>query len=192
MQFKLYLEKTNINYSFSSLQFSLPAHLARRIVHWGKTHISENQLFVQDNKFGREDDIHLTVLYGIHAKEPFRIKNLLRSQKPFDIQLDNVSMFTTDDRFDVVKIGVKSPELMALNKKIRENIPYSSKHKTYSPHVTIAYVKKNSCKDLVGKPFADVIPVNSLIFSSKIGTKTKIPLNNSNYLHEAYFGYGLS
>jgi len=193
MSFRLFVEKTSTSYSFSSLQFDLPQFLADKVMDWGQKHIPEKNVFTAENKFGREDNIHLTVLYGIHAQEPHRIVKILRSYPQFNIKLGPISLFTTDERFDVLKIDVKSEDLMKLNKFIRDSIPYSTKHKSYQPHITIAYIKKGTCRDLVGKqPFDQEIEVKNLIFSSKNGSKSKIRLTKSNYLHEAYIGYGLS
>ena len=52
----------------------------------------------------------------------------------------------------MVKLEVESPWLRALHTRLRGSIPNIETHPTYSPHCTIAYVKKGSCDDLEGMP----------------------------------------
>lgn len=166
-------------YSFSSTQVNLPKSLADDIIAWGKTHIPETEIFVDHNdpNFGREDEIHVTVLYGIHSESPFEIKNLLARQKPFQIELGKIGIFT-NDIFDVVKINVKSPELNTLNKKLTNSIEYTSKFKEYQPHITVAYLKKGKGWKYEGNKSFDgkLFTADHIYFSSRNGKKTKIDI----------------
>ena len=98
---------------------------------------------------GREDDIHITVKYGLTQKVSFDdVKNAAAGSGPIDAVLDDVSLFTHED-FDVVKIGIKDcPKLHALNKAISK-LPNEDKFPVYKPHCTIAYVKAGSGKKYV-------------------------------------------
>jgi hypothetical protein len=60
---------------FSSTQFDLSNDLADRVRKFGKSLITEVDL---DSK-GREDDPHITVLYGIHSENPDQVAHVLRS-----------------------------------------------------------------------------------------------------------------
>jgi len=166
-------EKKNTNYDFSSTQVNLPHALANKIIKWGKVHIPDNEL----HELGREDEIHATVLYGIHDSEPDAVKKLLKSIQPINIKLGKISLFS-DDEYDVIKIDVRSPDLHKLNAKLRDSLKYTSSHPIYKPHVTIAYVKKGRGKKYDGlDPFDNnSIKINQIIFSSKDGTKTTISL----------------
>jgi 2'-5' RNA ligase len=170
-----------VKYDYSSVQINLPDHLANKIVEWGKK-IPDNDIFRDPNNpsFGREDEIHVTVLYGIHSKSPRETKSILHNVHPFTVELKNVSLFSDKEKpFDVVKIGVESPDLHKLNTKLKNELDYTSNYNEYIPHVTIAYVKKgkgwkfNGDKSFDGKLFM----AEEILFSPRNGSKTKIALH---------------
>lgn len=169
----------NVKYSFSSVQVNLPDQLAQKIIKWGKDNIPDEDLYKEDNgHLGREDEIHVTVLYGLHSESPIQTKELTSKVPAFPIELTTISLFTTNDLFDVIKIGVDSSDLVALNEKLRKNVQHTNKHGAYQPHITVAYVKKglgwkyNGMAEFDGEIFT----ANHVIFSSRSGTKERIPL----------------
>jgi len=171
-----FLEKKNTNYDFSSTQVNLPSNLSDKILSWGKNNIPDDVLY--DRKgFGREDEIHATVLFGLHDMQPNAVEKILQDAKPIKLELGKISLFSSDE-YDVVKINVKSPDLHRLNTKLKSSLEYTSTHPGYKPHVTIAYVKKGEGKKYDGnKTFdGDDATIDEVIFSSKNGTKTKIRL----------------
>jgi len=178
--FKLWLEMKTRDYS--SVQFNLPDKIAKDIIQWGKDNIPDEDLFKDpdDPTFGRELEIHTTVLYGIHNESPQQTQELTKKQPEFEIELGKVNLFTNNDKFDVVKIEVISGELRKLNQKLRDNVKYTATHPGYKPHVTIAYTKKETAwkhtgeKDFTGEKMT----ADEIIFSSKNGTKTTIPLQS--------------
>jgi len=173
----------NVKYSFSSVQINLPKDLSKKIIAWGKQHIPDEVVFrdPENPSFGRENEIHITVLYGLHSKVSKDTRMIVKDVKPFTIELGKISIFDHSDLFDVVKIEVHSPALHKLNKKLCDNVSYTSKYKTYKPHVTIAYVKHGKGKDYVGKtPFkGETFEANHVVFSSREGSKERIKLNES-------------
>jgi 2'-5' RNA ligase len=177
LNFKQFLlEKHGVSHDFSSTQINLPLNLASKIIKWGKKNIKPEDLFDPQNH-GRENEIHVTVLYGINEESSDQIKSLLENQKPFKLKLGQVSLFKNNDKFDVIKLEVNSPDLIKLNKLLRDNLKVTETH-PYSPHVTIAYVKKNSC-DVLNKNTLfknKAWDADKIIFSSKNGTKTQIKL----------------
>ena len=165
---------------FSSVQVNLPKAISEEIFAWGEINIPDDEIFVDVNNmhYGREDEIHVTILYGIHTESPQLINNLVGHKRPFEIVLGKISVFTNKDAFDVVKIDVISKDLLDLNQKFMEGIPFTNKYTVYHPHVTIAYV----CK---GKGWKhnniDVfdnrkVLVDRITFSSRNGVKTILPL----------------
>lgn len=126
---------------------------------------------------GKEDNPHVTVLYGLHTEDPDEVKELLKDVKPFEIELGKISKFTTSDEHDVLKISVEGKELRNLN-SLCKKLPYTSNYPKYQPHVTLAYVKKGEYDDMVGSSIFEgkKFKVNELVFSSKNESKTKIPL----------------
>ncbi len=168
----------NTKYSFSSTQINLPKDLADSIIKWGKETIPDNEIFKDpsDPSFGREDEIHVTVLYGIHSDSSLESKKLIDREKPFTIELGKIGVFTTNDQFDVVKINVNSPELHSLNKKLVNNLEHTNKFKEYQPHITVAYLKKGKGWKYQGNNVFNgkLFQVDHVYFSSKNGKKTKI------------------
>lgn len=172
-------------YDYSSTQFNLPLDVANKIIKWGKENIPEKILYIDPEKktsYGRETEIHVTVLYGITSDSSLRTRALLKNQKSFEIKLGKISIFDTSDLFDVVKIEVMSPELHKLNQKFCNGLAYENKYSKYIPHVTIAYVKHGEGKKYNGlTPFQGIkINVDNVLFSPKSRTgKEKITFNES-------------
>jgi 2'-5' RNA ligase len=80
--------------------------------------------------------------------------------------------------YDVVKIDVESQALRDLNAAISQAFEVTDTYPEYHPHVTIAYVKKGMGRAHIGEDdFAGLdVPIDRLIFSSKMGRQTIIPL----------------
>lgn len=172
------VEQQNATYKYSSTQVNLPEPLATKIMNWGKKIPNSELSFDTDGTGGREDEIHVTVLYGLHASEPDEVKEVLEKMNTFPITLGKTSVFTNSDKFDVVKISVESPGLIAANKKLSE-LPHTSKW-DYVPHITVAYLKKGKGwqyggKDVfLGKKFT----AKEIVFSSRGSNKTAIELRS--------------
>jgi 2'-5' RNA ligase len=168
----------NVSYDFSSVHIDLPKSLADEIMAWGKKHIHDNDIFVSqsDPNFGREDEIHATVLYGIHSDKSDQVRELVKDEKPLSVKLDKIEVFDNPPNFDVVVIKVVSEDMNRLNTLFSQKIKHTNKYKEFRPHVTVAYVKKGKgykhkkVKDWIGREFK----ANYLVFSSTKGTKEKI------------------
>lgn len=180
MSFKQFLVNEVKKYDYSSVLIELPEQLTDNIISWGFDHISNESLFFDpnDHNFGREDDIHITLIYGIHAENPKEVKPLLREENAFKCKLGEISLFTKNDKFDVLVINVECEDLHKLNKKMQLFLDVTQSHIEFKPHVTIAYLKKNEGNKFLGdKTFnGEVFDVKQLKFSSKNGRKTEIAL----------------
>lgn len=181
LQFRRYIaEMRKTNYEFSSTQANLPKQLADRIIKWGKSNIPNKDIFRDpaDPSFGRETEMHVTILYGLHDSHPDEIEEFIEFQEPFEVELGVVSLFTSHDKFDVVKLEASGSGLFKLNKLLRNNFNYTNKFPEYKPHVTIAYIKKDLGNELVkddtfkGQSFL----VDKVKFSSKNGSSRMMPL----------------
>jgi len=173
----LLLEKKGEKHSYSCVLALFGKKDAQHVLDWSKIHVKDSNLHIaQDGGMGREDEIHVTVLYGLHTNESLEVENLLKDIKGFSINLGKISKFTSED-YDVLKIEIDAPYLHELNKKLK-NLDYTSKFKEYVPHCTIAYVKKGSCDHLLGSKhfFGRKVEINSLTFSPAKGKKSKIIL----------------
>jgi hypothetical protein len=173
MDFRQFLAENAHDYS--STQINLPLRLADEIQAWGLKHIPEPVVYKEDGH-GRGVETHVTVLYGLHSSTPDEIIRLLKNEKPFQLELGEISMFK-GHKYDVVKIEVESDKLHELHEKIRDNTKNTQTFPDYHPHVTISYVKKDKYKvrdknHFVGKKFT----AQEILFSSKLERKTKIPL----------------
>lgn len=173
-------EASRTEHSFSATMVNLPPNLVKRIVAWGRRNVSARDVFHSqtDKSFGRETHPHITVLYGIHTEKAGRIRRALEGQKPFAVKLGKMSVFTTNDKFDVLKIEVKSTDLVRLNSLLKDSLYVTQTHPEYSPHVTIAYLEKghgekwNGDKTFDGEEFE----ISSIVFSSWKGAKSSIRL----------------
>ena len=169
-------------YPYSSVQINLPSILADQVMRWGRDMVQEKDIYCPPNDLihGREDEVHITLLYGVHAHSHEEVQSVLSGQNPFEVRLGHISVFTTNEEFDVIKIEALSSSLFYLNHLLRTNLPNTSNYSVYKPHVTIAYVKKGTdYKNLIGDDyFKEWKWTNStVIFSSKNGQKTPIRLN---------------
>jgi hypothetical protein len=132
-----------------------------------------------DEEYGREEDAHITVLYGLtRLPELFKIMRHLRETVPFDVELGAVSRFDNRPEYDVIKVDVASPGLVELNGWLRENCTNECTYPKYSPHMTLAYVLKGSMSSgLFDNPYlGKKIRIESLEFSHRDGTKIRMPL----------------
>lgn len=102
--------------------------------------------------YGKEENPHVTVMYGLSPVEETRVKELLtKVPKKIMAELGQISKFSNADvPYDVLKIEVKSPHLNKIHEMIRKNFDNNYKWPQYNPHVTLAYVKKGTCNEYVG------------------------------------------
>jgi 2'-5' RNA ligase len=91
----------------------------------------------------------------------------IKGSKPVYAELDEVDVFP-NDKFDVVVIKVKSPDLNDLNEKLQDSLEFTNKYKKYKPHVTLAYVKKDRGWKYHGEEVwkGKKFKANYLVFSS--------------------------
>ena len=167
----------NSKYDFSSIHVDVPEPLAKELEEWGKNTILDDDIFIgkEDRKLGREDEIHVTILYGLHSESPQESKKFIEGIGPITGKLGKAKIFPKIE-FDVLVIEVISDDFSKLNDKLRKNVKYSNQYTEYKPHVTIAYIKKNRAwrysgnRKWKGKKFT----CDYVVFSSTNGIKTKI------------------
>ncbi len=174
--------KKKKSYDFSSLLYIFPEKIANKIYKWGLSKVPDEVLFrdPEDPTFGREDEVHCTVIYGIHDKRSVETRKILKSVKPFEIKLGKITAFTAPEKFDVLKIDVVGSELHKLHDHLRDNLEVTESFPEYKPHVTIAYLMKGESSKYVGSDqFKDLaMKVDKLVFSSSAGVKTPILITN--------------
>ena len=181
--FKQFLiEKYQEKHDHSSAQVLLPKNLAMKILDWGDNKVPDDIVYNDpDNPaFGREDEPHVTILHGLFESDPENIKELVQNFKSFNVKLGKMSLFTSNEKFDVLKIDVHSEGLNGLNSKLKNNLETTRQYPQYVPHITIAYVNKKSSDEFVGNKVFEgqQFHVDEIVFSSKNGEKTKIRISN--------------
>lgn len=179
MSFKQFLTERRNKYDYSSLMLELPEYLSDNIISWGYDYVPNEDLFLdpEDPTFGREDDIHITLIYGLHTISSKEVSRQIQ-EKSFDVELGEMGLFTKSTKFDVLIINAECNMLHKLHNKIQSSLEVTKSHPLYVPHVTIAYLKKGAGSKFIGnKDFKDEkFKVDKLIFSSKTGVKTPIKL----------------
>lgn len=161
-------------YDFSSVQVEFPDEISEELIKWGHDNIPES--FLAEDGF--EEDKHVTIKYGLHIIDFTEIRELFKDEKPIKMVLGKMSLFTSSDDFDVVKIDIKSPDLHRLNKVISKNFEVTDTHPKYIPHCTIAYVKKGAGDAYDGNETFEGREVisDTILFSGKDNRKTVFKL----------------
>lgn len=168
------------DHSYSCLMADVPEELTQKLLKWNKQHIPESVLYTEEEGHGREEIPHVTIKWGLLDDKPSKaLKAILSETKPFTATIGEVSLFE-NEKFDVVKLTIKSDGLHKLHKRIKEEIPNEDTYPTYKPHLTLAYVKKGEGKRFVGKrPLRgeeSTFEIKQLTFGSKDDTKKKLSL----------------
>jgi 2'-5' RNA ligase len=144
--------------------------------------ISPDDVYTEDgdSSYGLEDEPHTTLLFGFHgdvdASDVLHVCNKFEYPK---LELHNASCFN-NDKYDVLKFDVNSPELHKVNAKLKSQFAkkYTSNFPDYHPHGTIAYIKKGK-----GQHYADLFKNESylvtpkkLVYSMPSGDKQEVEL----------------
>jgi len=172
----LVLEKFGVKHKFSCVMADISKSDADQVMKWSKKHIPEDVLHKEDG-MGREDEIHVTALYGLHSSEIEPVKKIVDKFSAFELTLGKISKFDSNPDYDVIKIEITGDQIHKLNKALK-TMDYTNSFKEFIPHCTIAYVKKGKCdhllknKDFLGKK----VLINSITFSPVEGKKRKITL----------------
>lgn len=160
---------------FASTQVQLPQDLADAVLDLSAS-IPDGDLWEPEG--GREDDLHVTVRYGLVDPNPGKLRAVLAGRASVPVTLGRTGFFEASD-YDVVWVGVDSPGLVALSKLILNQMEcVSSDHGEYLPHVTIAYVRKGrgaayaGSAALEGRSFV----ARFVTLSQVDGTRTEAPL----------------
>jgi DNA topoisomerase IB/2'-5' RNA ligase len=124
-------------HDYCSTQFNLPHVIALKVM--GEADRIKDEDLAEK---GREDDPHITVLYGIHddsCRE--KLGEMLKSIRPIDAKIKHTDVFEKDD-CDVVVALVYSPDLHLLRQKVEAICENTQTYPDYVPHITLAYVQK--------------------------------------------------
>lgn len=161
------------SYSYASTQVQLPRHIASQLFAYGRS-IPDSDLAAD----GRETDAHVTVRYGLLDSDPEKLLSVLAGKGAAELTFGPSRVFATDD-YDVVVIGINSPDLAALHTAISTAIPCrENDYDTYVPHATVAYVKPGRGARYAGWTGmnGETFTADSLMLCDTDGRKTEFSL----------------
>ena len=156
----------------------LMLELSNEIIKGLQDRISTEDLYTAEDGHGLETDAHCTVLYGLHTKNDKVIGKLLSMQplENVELEIEEASLFT-NEKYDVLKFSVKSKHLRALN-NLFKILPHTNSYTTYSPHITVAYLKPGKGSKYVGiKPGVSKTTSSRFCFSTPEKVKTYFDLS---------------
>ena len=130
------------------LMAMVPPEASDSLKAWGNFVVSQDMLAGD----GLEDEPHITALYGFDAGFDASQLSSLLSLKPFHVELKQLSRFTGNPDYDVLKFDAISPELESLNGRLANAFSgeITLSKWDYHPHLTVAYVRPGACKHLDG------------------------------------------
>jgi 2'-5' RNA ligase len=132
-------------YKYSSTQCTLSSDDASSFLEYVSA-IDENHLYHAaegEDKYGREDEPHVTILYGIKGNEAAPIELSTQGCGPIKVKLGAISAFVNDDKeYDVLKVDVESDDLRRLHALLRASTDNDYEWDNYHPHLTLAYLRK--------------------------------------------------
>ncbi len=166
-------------HKFSSTQLQLPPELAEAVKAFSREHIAEEDLAEK----GYEDDVHITVLYGLHTGDADDVRRVVNGFGPVQVRWGGISVFETDDG-DCIVLDVLPGGINILNSRLRESLEYTSKFLEYKPHLTLAYVKPGEGEKYVqlldGRlPLEKYVNFDSLVFGAANGERVTIGLTGN-------------
>lgn len=134
------------------------------------------------HEYGRETTPHVTVLYGLAPSEEAKAKQMLaKIPKGISATLGKISKFSSNDKpYDVLKVEVSSSGLTKIHQFLRKHCKNNWEWPSYSPHMTLAYVKKGTCENFVGDArfSGKSFTFDSFVYNNGVsGHKEKIAMN---------------
>lgn len=149
------------------------------IVNWTTENIPKEDLAV----LGIEHMPHVTIRYGFKpGTDVEKLREFLAKQPPVRFTLKDVARFegVENGTSDCVIVEVESPDLARLRAEVETEFSGSleeSSYREYKPHLTLAYVKLGTCKDIVGHAWfsGGTYLIKQLTFSTP-GAKEKLVL----------------
>lgn len=173
----------DVEHNHSSTQVNLADDIVDKIHHYSMK-IPEEDLYIEedDDSYGREQEPHITVRYGMDTVDPEDLTEAFRDFGPVMFKLGLVSIFETKE-YDVIKIDVQSEDLHELNRRVGEVVELPGEtYPDYKPHVTVAYVKSGLGKDYKGSDEFEETKdwVTSVILMTRNGKKYEMSLGESN------------
>lgn len=173
---RILLEKKGDTHSYGCAMLKLEVPKTE----WDKLQsmIDDDDIYTEeeDRSYGREDEPHITLLYGLHNDIPDEdIEEVSKKMSNCLVNLKKISIFE-NEKFDVLKFDIiddSKKELAKMNKEYAK-FPHTTDYPDYHPHCTIAYLKagtgKKYCKTL-SKDNMITIESDEVMYSKADGSK---------------------
>lgn len=164
-------------YDYACALLEIEGPLRKRVIEWAKTKVPDEDIYTDDLIKGREDEPHITVKWGLEAGSKQKVAKVVKAFGPVEAKLGQTKIFDSPPKYDVVVAEVDSDDIRRLNALIRKNIKNTTTY-PFTPHMTLAYVKKGSGKKYAGrKDFeGEKLTFKSLHYASKNGKKIPVSL----------------
>lgn len=129
---------------------------------------------------GIQKNPHLTLLYGLHDDVSLeQVKSVFENfDGDINIEVNGVGIFESD-KFDVVKFNVNPQGSLQYLFEELSKLPNSNQFPEYSPHITIAYVKKGMGKKYIKDDYKYTVKnVDKITYSTAKGEKHHFNYSN--------------
>ena len=136
--------------------------------------IDEKHLYKPEDGYGRENEPHVTVKYGLHENDHDIVFQTLGKLPPVPIKFKKKVSLFENEKFDVVKLNISGSELRALNKRVSTVFECTDTYPNYQPHATVAYVQPgfgNKYLDLAADFMGEEFEITRLCFSDENSDK---------------------
>ena len=179
--------------SFGCLMAMLSPDLSSQFIEWAFDNIDPELVIYKDGVLEYEYMPHITIACGFHDNVNHEgVFNCIKDFGPITLTYGKITKFKQES-CDVLKIDVESNDLHRLNTLLSEKFEslglYTSTHPEYIPHQTLAYVKTDSCEELVNSDIFEglEIVINDIVYSYP-DSKRKIQLTLKQNIDEAIYG----
>ena len=138
---KMLTEDRNLTARRGCLMAMISKEDTNRLVEFGKKLIKDEDLYIENNEYGRELEGHCTIRYGfLKDLNEIEIRQLLENQKQFVVEIYGLDKFTDNPKYNVSVFKVSSPVLKKLNELSGIHLNENN-YPNYLPHITLGYVK---------------------------------------------------
>ena len=138
-RFKIFLESKKKGQGFGCLMLIFTNELKYEFLKLTNK-IDIEDLYNPEDGYGRETQPHVTVKYGIHENDHYKINQTLGRIEPITIKFKTKVSLFENQKFDVVKINISGSDIRALNKRVCNIFECTDTYPVYQPHSTVAYV----------------------------------------------------